>query len=53
LDLYESTFNEDYLSWAVELQDKQDELFYDNEGKGGYFNVPSGEKNVLLRMKNG
>ncbi|CAG8535294.1 6891_t:CDS:10 [Paraglomus occultum] len=52
LDLYESTFNEEYLSWAVELQDKQDELFYDNEGKGGYFNVPSGEKNVLLRMKN-
>ncbi|RHZ77167.1 hypothetical protein Glove_184g16 [Diversispora epigaea] len=50
LDLYESTFNESYLTWAIDLQDKQNQLFYD-EKVGGYFNVGEGVKNILVRMK--
>ncbi|CAG8606655.1 10106_t:CDS:10, partial [Diversispora eburnea] len=50
LDLYESTFNESYLTWAIDLQDKQNQLFYD-EKVGGYFNVGEGVKDILIRMK--
>lgn len=52
LDLYEATFDEDHLKWALELQEKQNEIFHDSEG-GGYFNVPEHDKSVLLRLKEG
>ena len=50
LDLYQSTFNESYLSWAVDLQDQQIKLFYD-EQNGGFFNVGEDIKNILIRLK--
>ncbi|KAG9289252.1 hypothetical protein G9A89_007497 [Geosiphon pyriformis] len=50
LDLYEATLNEEHLAWAIDLQNTQNELFYDREG-GGFFNAPAGNKNILLRMK--
>jgi uncharacterized protein YyaL (SSP411 family) len=30
LDLYEATFNDKWIAWAEKLQEKQDELFWDN-----------------------
>ncbi|CAG8495423.1 10453_t:CDS:10, partial [Cetraspora pellucida] len=50
LHLYQSSFNESYLSWAIELQDKQNQLFYD-EQFGGYYNVKEGTRDILLRLK--
>ncbi|KAI7906412.1 spermatogenesis-associated protein 20 [Cokeromyces recurvatus] len=50
LDLYEATFDERWIEWAFELQEKQNELFYDNE-EGGYFNVTVNDKSILIRMK--
>ncbi|XP_042476929.1 spermatogenesis-associated protein 20 isoform X2 [Macadamia integrifolia] len=50
LDLYESGGGTSWLSWAIELQNTQDELFMDREG-GGYFNTPGEDPSVLLRVK--
>uniref|UniRef100_A0A665XBJ0 Spermatogenesis associated 20 n=1 Tax=Echeneis naucrates TaxID=173247 RepID=A0A665XBJ0_ECHNA len=36
LDLYEATFQTEWLQWAEELQLRQDMLFWDDDG-GGYF----------------
>ncbi|CAI2171788.1 4886_t:CDS:2 [Funneliformis geosporum] len=51
LDLYQSTFNESYLAWAIDLQDQQNSLFYDEEGGGAFFNVGKSNKNILVRLK--
>ncbi|CAB4406203.1 unnamed protein product [Rhizophagus irregularis] len=51
LDLYQSTFNETYLAWAIDLQDQQIKLFYDEQGGGGFFNVGEDTKNILVRLK--
>ena len=40
LDLYEASFDVEQLTWAVSLQRKQDELFWD-ESAGGYFSTAS------------
>ena len=53
LDLYETTFNESYLAWAIDLQDQQNKLFYDDEGGGGFFNVGKNAENILVRLKDG
>ena len=37
VDLYESDFDEQWLSWANELQKKQDEIFWDKKTGGYYF----------------
>ncbi|KAI3909103.1 hypothetical protein MKW92_026583 [Papaver armeniacum] len=50
LDLYEFGGGTNWLSWAIELQDIQDELFLDHEG-GGYFNTTGEDSSVLLRVK--
>ncbi|MBF0547290.1 MAG: thioredoxin domain-containing protein [Candidatus Riflebacteria bacterium] len=50
LDLYEASFDDELISWAIELQKKQDELFWDDKN-GGYFNSSKGNENVLLRLK--
>lgn len=50
LDLYEAGFNPSWLKWAVELQEKQDELFLDSDD-GGYFNTHEDDPHVLLRFK--
>lgn len=53
LDLYQSTLNESYLAWAIDLQDQQIKLFYDEQGGGGFFNVGEDNKNILIRLKDG
>jgi len=50
LDLYEADFNIEDLKWAVALQKKQDELFFDADG-GGYFNTTGKDGSILIRMK--
>jgi len=49
LDLYEASGDFQWLSWATELQEKQHELFWDEE-KGGYWNTTSKGK-ILFQSK--
>jgi uncharacterized protein YyaL (SSP411 family) len=50
LDLYEATSEARWLTWAVKLQAKMDELFWDEE-RGGYFNSAAGDAHLVLRLK--
>jgi uncharacterized protein YyaL (SSP411 family) len=50
LDLYEASFDIDWLKFAIELQGTQDRLFYD-EKNGGYFSTSGKDTSVVLRMK--
>ena len=50
LELFQATGDPDWLSWARELQARQDELFWDAEG-GGWFSTTGADPSVLLRMK--
>ncbi|HTO04041.1 MAG TPA: thioredoxin domain-containing protein, partial [Opitutus sp.] len=50
LDLYEATFEVRWLEWAVQLQEKQIELFADDTG-GGFFANTAEDETVLLRLK--
>ena len=50
LDLYEASFDVDWLKFAVELQETQDRLFFD-EKNGGYFSTSGKDQSVFLRMK--
>jgi uncharacterized protein len=49
-DLYEASFDVEWLKFAVELQEAQDRLFFD-EKDGGYFSTSGKDKSVVLRMK--
>jgi uncharacterized protein YyaL (SSP411 family) len=50
LDLYEASFDVDWLKFATELQEAQDRLFYDDKN-GGYFSTSGKDESVFLRMK--
>src|SRR5204862_5942628 len=50
LDLYEVSFDVEWLEFAVELQETQDRLFFD-EKNGGYFSTSGKDESVFLRMK--
>jgi len=50
LNLYEASFDIEWLKFAVELQKMQDHSFFD-EKNGGYFSTTAKESNVPLRMK--
>jgi len=50
VDLYEASFDVEWLRFAVELQATQDRLFLD-EKNGGYFSTSGKESSVPLRMK--
>jgi uncharacterized protein YyaL (SSP411 family) len=50
LDLYEASFDIEWLKLATELQETQDRLFFD-EKQGGYFTTSGKDASVLLRMK--
>jgi uncharacterized protein YyaL (SSP411 family) len=50
LDLYEASFNVEWLKLAKELQETNDRLFFD-EKKGGYFSTSGKDESVFLRMK--
>ncbi|XP_072931898.1 spermatogenesis-associated protein 20 isoform X2 [Epargyreus clarus] len=49
LDLYEASLDLYWLNWARELQQKQNELFWDSE-HGGYY-ACSEDSTVVLRLK--
>jgi uncharacterized protein len=50
LDLYEASFDVEWLKFAVELQETQDRSFFD-EKNGGYFSTSGKDQSVFLRMK--
>jgi len=50
IDLYEASFQLDWLQWADRLQDELDARFWDEQG-GGYFQSPRGDANIVLRLK--
>jgi uncharacterized protein YyaL (SSP411 family) len=50
LDLYEASFDFEWLKFAMQLQETQDRLFFD-EKNGGYFTTSGKDASVLLRMK--
>jgi uncharacterized protein len=50
LDLYEASFNIEWLKLAMELQQTQDRLFFD-EKNGGYFSSSGRDESVFVRIK--
>jgi uncharacterized protein len=50
LDVYEASFDTGWLRFAIELQEIQDQLFFDN-ARGGYFNGSGNDPSILLRLK--
>ena len=50
LDLYEASFDVEWLKFALELQVTQDGLFFD-EKNGGYFSSSGRDESVFVRMK--
>lgn len=50
LDLYEASFDIELLELAIELQQTQDRLFFD-EKNGGYFSNSGRDESVFVRMK--
>lgn len=50
IDLYETTFNLEWLTWAIELQQIQDSQFWD-QTNGGYFSSKQNDENYLLHIK--
>jgi uncharacterized protein YyaL (SSP411 family) len=50
LDLYEASFDIEWLKFAIQLQETQDRLFFD-EKNGGYFSTSGKDASVVLRMK--
>lgn len=50
LDLHEASSDGAWLAWAEELQEKMNELFWDQE-LGGYFSSAAGDPHLLVRMK--
>ncbi|TVY83138.1 Spermatogenesis-associated protein [Lachnellula suecica] len=53
IDLYEATFNEEWLHWADDLQKIQISLFYDSDGTGAFFSTDFSAPHVILRLKDG
>jgi len=50
LDLYQAGFDVHWLQWAVSLQEKQNQLFGDEEA-GGYFDTGSSDPSLLSRTR--
>ncbi|XP_051969133.1 spermatogenesis-associated protein 20 isoform X2 [Xyrauchen texanus] len=50
LDLYEATQRVRWLQWAEELQQRQDQLFWDSQGSGYFCSDPS-DPTLLLALK--
>ncbi len=50
IDLYEASFDLEALRWAVELQGKQDELFWDRKS-GGYLSTSGADNSILVQMR--
>ena len=50
LDLYECSFESKWLKWAIELQEIQNKLFFDND-IGGYYETIENSQNIIMRLK--
>ncbi|NTW48416.1 MAG: thioredoxin domain-containing protein [Chlorobiales bacterium] len=50
IDLYEASFEPKYLTTAIRLTEKQNELFYDREN-GAYFSAAEDDATVIFRIK--
>src|SRR5205814_8128663 len=50
LELFQADVDPVWLEWAIALQERQDELFWD-EAAGGWFSTTGRDPSVLLRMK--
>ncbi|ORX62911.1 spermatogenesis-associated protein 20-like protein [Hesseltinella vesiculosa] len=50
LDLYEAKGDDKWIQWAFDLQETQNDLFYDSQG-GGFFSTESTDKSILVRLK--
>jgi uncharacterized protein YyaL (SSP411 family) len=50
LELFQTTGDPESLRWAIELQARQDELFWD-EQDGAWFSTTGTDPSVLLRLK--
>ncbi len=50
LDLYEASFNVEWLVWAAQLQERQDQLFWDSK-LGGYFSTSGADPSILMRIR--
>lgn len=50
LDLYEASFDVEWLKFAIQLQEIQDRLFFD-EKNGGYFSNSGKDESLFVRMK--
>jgi hypothetical protein len=50
LELFQATGTSEWLEWAVTLQRRQDELFWD-EADAGWFSTTGRDPSVLLRLK--
>ena len=52
IDLYEATFNSEWLQFADTLQQTQIKQFWDEE-KNGFFSTPANQPDILIRSKDG
>lgn len=52
IELYEATFDDDYLEWADTLQKTQIALFWDKD-RGGFYATQEGQADILMRLKDG
>lgn len=50
LDLYEASFNTDYLEFAIKLNKTAIEKFYD-DASGGFFDISDNEKDIIFKTK--
>jgi len=50
LELFQADGDPAWLEWALDLQRRQDELFWD-ESAGGWFSTTGADPSVLVRMK--
>jgi len=50
LDLYEASFDVRWLSWAIHLQEKQDQLFWDSKN-GGYYTTSGADPALLMQTR--
>jgi hypothetical protein len=50
LDLYETSFRIEWLAWAVQLQEKQEQAFWDAD-VGGYFATDGSDRSLLYRTR--
>ena len=49
IELFQASGETEWLAWALELQQRQDELFWDTAG--GWFSTTGDDSSVLIRLK--